>query len=235
MSNPEEETATSNDPKQQERDDAAFSPGAGCIIIIMILALFSGVAFFAIYSGLKQDKDIVRFTEEKALELPDEPGTPEEVAAVREKFATFTKTIRENEPATLQLTCRDINILIHNNIEFKEIRDMIYFDSVTPEAITGRTAWPLRRLFWWKPNRYMNGTITLKLEASRGRLFLRLVNIDSPGNEIPEGFIERIAQDDLLNPYKNEDNEDVYESIDSATMNDGSVTIVSKPVEGKKK
>ncbi len=229
MPDSELDSATRNDPKHQKRDDPNFSPGAGCIIIMMIIALFSGVAAFAIYSGVKQDRDIVGFTYEQALDLPDEAGSTDELEAVRAKLESFQSAIRNMQPSTLELSPQDVNILIHNETALMEIRDMVYFDSVTPEAITGRTSMPLNRLAFWKPRRYLNGTITMELEASPGRLFLRLKGIDAPGKDIPAGFIERIAQDDLLDPYKNEDNEDIFKAIESVTMNDGSVTIKADP------
>jgi hypothetical protein len=201
----------------------------------MLISLFTGIAAFAIYSGIRQDKDIVEFTSEDPLELPDEPGTPEEVSAVRKKLEGFKSSIREKQPATLQLSTKDVNILVHNETALMEIRDMVYFDAITPEGITGRISLPLNRLAFWKPRRYLTGTFAMTLEASPGRLFLRLKGIDSPGKDIPAGFIERIGQDDLLNPYKNDDNEDIYESIQSATMADGSVSIESKPVEAVNK
>lgn len=228
-----EPTATSNDPKHQERDDPRFSPGAGCIIIMLGLALFTGAIAYALWAGIRQDRDIAKFTTEQRLELPDEPGTAEQVTAVRAKLEQFKKTIRESKPASLEITAADLNILVRNDTALIEIRDMIYFDTITPEAITGRLSMPLRRLAFWKPNRYLNGTITMTVEASPGKLFLRLKSIEVPGKEVPPGFIERIAQDDLLDPYKNDDNEDIYTSVQSATMRDGAVTIESEPVEKK--
>lgn len=195
----------------------------------MLIPLFTGAACFAIYSGIRQDRDIVGFTSEYADVLPDEPGAPEEVSAVRAKLESFQNSIRDGQPATLELTPRDVNILIHNETALMEIRDMIYIDSITPEVITGRTSLPINRLAFWKPRRYINGTITMTLEASPGRLFLRLKDIQSPGKQIEPGFIERIAQDDLLDPYKDDDNEDIFSAIQSATMNDGSVTIIASP------
>jgi len=225
----EDFTATSNDPKHQKRDNPGFSPGAGCIIIMMIIALFTGVAAFAIYSGIKQDRDIVGFTYEKALELPDEAGSPEELEAVRAKLESFQSEIRAQQASTLELSPRDVNILIHNQNALMDIRDMIFFESVTPEGITGRISLPLNRLAFWKPRRYLNGKFTMALEASPGRLFLRLRGIDAPGKDIPAGFVERIAQDDLLDPYKNEENEDIFFAIESAAMTDGAVTIKADP------
>ena len=222
---------TANDPKHQERDDPRFSPSAGCMIVIMGLALFSGIIFYALWAGIKQDRDIDKFTVEEPLQLPDEPGTPEEVAATRAKLDLFAKTIADKQPATLELTTADLNILVRNQTALIDIREMIYFDKITPEAITGRVSMPLNRLAFWKPKRYLNGDFTMQVEAAPTQLFLRLEKLDVPGKEIPEGFIERIAQDDLLAPYKNEDNEDLYATIQSASMNDGSVTIESEPID----
>jgi hypothetical protein len=225
-----DQTATSNDPKHQERDDPRFSPGAGCIIIILALSLFTGAIFYAIWAGIRQDRDIAKFTTDQRMELPDEPGTPEQVAAVRAKLDGFKKTIRESKPASLELNVADLNILVRNETALIEIREMVYFEAITAGEITGRIAMPLRRLAFWKPC-FLNGTFTMKVEAAPGQLFLRLEELNVPGKEIPPGFIERIAQDDLLNPYKNDDNEDIYLTIQSATSMDGSVTIESKPVE----
>jgi len=229
MPEPELDSATRNDPKHQKRDEPNFSPGAGCIIIMLIIALFSGVAMFAIYSGIKQDRDIVGFTYEQPLELPDEAGSTEELEAVRAKLESFQSAIRNKQPSTLELSPQEVNILIHNETALMEIRDMVYFDSVTPEAITGRISLPLNRLAFWKPRRYLNGNFTMALEASPGRLFLRLRGIEATGKDIPAGFVERIAQDDLLDPYKNDENEDVFFAIESSSMNEGSVTIKADP------
>ena len=232
-SQPEPETATSNDPKQQERDDPRYSPGAGCIIMMLAFALFSGIIVYAISAGIRQDRDIAKFTTDQPLDLPDEPGTPEEVAVTRAKLDAFQKAVADRVPTTLELTVADLNILVRNETALIEIRDMIYFEEITPEKITARVSMPMNRLAFWKAKRYLNGNFVMAVEASPGQLFLRLRDITVPGKEIPPGFIERIGQDDLLNPYKNEDNEDLYATIQSAKMNQGSVTIESQPVEEK--
>ncbi|MFT5109560.1 MAG: hypothetical protein ACI8XO_002620 [Verrucomicrobiales bacterium] len=227
------DSATENDPKHQQRDDPRYSPGAGCIIFIFMIVFFVGIITAFLYVGSLQDKDIVKFTDEEAVKLPDDSGTADEVTALRKKLDTFKETIRAKQPATLELSTRDLNLLVHNETSLIEIRDMIYFDEISPEFITGRTSMPLNRFPPWKPRRYLNGTITMKLEVSPGRLFLRLIDIKAAGKEVEPGFVERIAQDDLLDPYKTDENKDLYDSIQTASMNDGSITIQSRPIAGQ--
>jgi len=224
------QTATSNDPKKQVRDDPSYTPSAGCAIFILGIALFSGILFFGIWTGTQMNRDIAKFASDDPVEIPSEIGTPEQVKQARAKLDEFKTTIRAGKPATLTVTASDINILIHNNTEFSALRGIVFIDSITPETISGQTSWPVRKLSF-SGKRYINGNITMKAEAAPGKIFVRLVSLEVPGKEVPAGFVERVSQNDLLSPYKNEDNEDIFETIQSATMGDGFVTITSEPIE----
>lgn len=189
-----------DDPKKQIHS----SPTAGCIIIMLAMAMFAGIAGYGIYAGITQDKDIATFASEDKMELPKVEATAKQVTDVRERLEAWTKSAKSLQPAELRLTAHDLNTLVDNNTALIESRGTIYFDDIKDERIHAQISLPINRIAFWKDPRHLNGTCTIKLESGDGRIFVRFDTFDIPKAAPNPGFIERMQQSDILAPYKSD-------------------------------
>ena len=120
---------------QPDEPQAAGNPGMGCIIIACALAMFTGIASYAIWAGLKQDRDIAKFTDEKRTPVPSDSGTTEEWNALKARLQAFEKSsVEADKPATLELTPRDLNLMVSNSTLLLDSREMVYFESVDKDG-----------------------------------------------------------------------------------------------------
>lgn len=209
------------------------SPGAGCIIITLLFAMVGGIAAYGIYSGVRQDKDIAVFASEIQEALPTEKASHEEVLDVRKRLSNFATASAAGKPATLTLSAHDLNTLVHNEIALEQVRGTVYFESIKDDRVQTRIALPINRIAFWKQPRFLNGTAILNVESGDGRIFFRIESMEIPKATPPVGFVERMAQSDLLAPYKDDDEQKlVFENsklsarIDNAT---GTIIVEAKP------
>ncbi|MEM0896762.1 MAG: hypothetical protein AAGJ79_07725 [Verrucomicrobiota bacterium] len=210
---------------------AAGNPGMGCIIMAMAFAMFSGIAAYGIWAGLKQDGDIAQFTDETRIAVPSDPGTAEEWNALKARLREFESRALQKAPARLELSVRDLNLAIANSDLLLESREMIFFEKIHEGGIDARISMPINRIAFWKEPRYLNGTALLAIESNELQLFVRMKDVEVPGKTVEEGFIERLAQSNLLAPYKGENAplEKVLDAISSAKIEGEEIVIIAAP------
>ncbi len=229
---PEPSNEAEEQPQQRE---VHSSPGAGCIIIALLFAMIGGIATYGIYSGVQQDKDIALFASEIQEALPVEQTSHEEVRETRKRLTDFAASAASGKPATLTLSARDLNTLVHNEAALTQVRGTVFFESIKDDRVQTRIALPMNRIAFWKKPRYLNGRAILKVESGDGRIFFRIESMDIPKATPPEGFVERMSQSDLLAPYKKDDEQKkVFEnSLLSARIDneEGTIIVEAKPKE----
>lgn len=211
-------------------DDDAPTPRApkfGCILIGLLGAFFVGIAINVALSGLRHYDTLAKFTQPVALELPEDRGTEAELQAIRERVEHFHKTALDGtEIAELSLSAKDLNILIANDAYLADIRDTVFFEKIDDDGlIHTQISRPMAKVLPWKARRYLNGKMTLKIEAAPGRVFLRVVDITIPNGDFDQKILTVWQTQDELKPYKNDEAfEDVIKTIQSATSGNGNVT-----------
>ena len=225
-----------HDPKRPPHDPDAPAPKAprfGCVLFALVFAFFTGALVFALMQGSRMAKDIEAFTAESPVELPAERGTPEELAAIREKIAVFLEAVTPTvpPPTELALSRRELNLLIANHNYLTDIRGRFYIDTienVDGEAIIStRASRPRPKILFWKPRRYLNADIDVRVEAAEGQFFLRVADVRVEGATINSAILEYMKTEDLLDMYKNdEDFKTVTKKISSARI-EGDTLIVS--------
>ncbi|MEM9479048.1 MAG: hypothetical protein AAGA58_05220 [Verrucomicrobiota bacterium] len=222
--------------KRPEPDEpqVAGNPGIGCVIIAMAFAMFTGIATYGIWAGIKQDRDIATFTDKARIPVPSELGTAEEWTSLKARMKDFeAKALQGVEAARLELGIRDLNLAVANSDLLLESREMVYFKNIEKEGLRVAISMPINRIAFWKEPRYLNGTGLIVIESSETQLFLRMKTVESPGKTIEKGFIERLAQSDLLAPYKAEDAplEKVIKAITSVKIDGDKVIIEADPAK----
>ena len=200
---------------QDHERDAIKGPGKqsafpkfGCIAVILLGAFFIGILIAGILIGNQMSKDIESFTDESPEDVPVERGTPEELAAIRARITGFLDRIHSSShaPAELQLSIRDLNVLVANDNYLGDLRGTIHFREFTaPDILKTERSRPMSHIKFWKPRRYLNAEIDYKLASQEGNisLFTQAISID--GREIPDYFLQKFKSQDMLAPYKKDE------------------------------
>ncbi len=214
------------------------SPRFGCILLALLGAFFVGIVINFVVSGIRHYDTLAKFTDEEPIEIPEERGTEAEVQAIRAKVAAFRKGATGGGPVDLSLTAKDMNVLIANDAYLADIRGTVYFEGIGDDGvITARISRPMAKILFWKPRRYLNGEMTLKVEAAPGRVFLRVVDVKPPAGQFDPKILDFWKTQDQLEPYKNDESfAEILEKIQAASPGGGAITFTTKkqkpPEEG---
>ncbi|CAN5363987.1 hypothetical protein BH23VER1_BH23VER1_20760 [soil metagenome] len=196
-----------------------FSPGAGCVIPIVILLIGTFLVGFAIYSFFQQNAAIEAFA--APAPLPIEPGPP--VPGLHHRLQSFP----------LRLTVDDLNSLLATTPELEPIRTMIKAEEIADGQVTATISFPLNKPFTEEP-RFLNGTLTFVPRVANGEFFLEPTAITVPGKSVDDGFLagfrhNRYLDNLLLGPFEEDpDTWTKIESINSVTIEDGAI-ILDRP------
>ena len=225
------------DPKRPPMDPDAPAPKAprmGCFFFGLVFAFFTGALVFALVQGARTYKLIESFTEESPVDLPAERGTTAELAAAKAKVKAFldaTKTAVP-PPSDLALSAKELNILIANDNYLSDIRGRFFIEGLEVgedgrpllRTVASR---PRPRIVFWKPRRYLNAEIDVRVEADVGQIFFRVADVRVEGKTIDPGLLEYMKTEDLLDMYKNDEAfETVAKKISSARV-EGDQLVVS--------
>ncbi len=222
----------STDP-EPENPEVRTNPGAGCIVIMLAFSMLGGIASYGIYSGIRQDRDIAAFTHESPRELSTTEIDKSRFSEVEKRLSDFAVAGKSGKQNSFSLTADDLNLLVAEKPALEKVRGTVWFTGIENERIRAEIAMPMNRLAFWKPPRYLNADCTMKVESAEGRIFLRFDEFDiQTDNPVPEGFLERMRQSDLLAPYKsNEDLEKLFESRLSSRIEGNAIITETKPAD----
>lgn len=205
----------------------------GCIIFCLLSAFMIGVIINIVVTGVRTVNEIIPYTDDKPITIPEEKGTENEVKEVNEKINKFTKKLNsiESTTAELKLTVKELNVLIANNTYLSDLKGAYFFKSISSDGIIKLVcSRKIRKFVPWKDRRYWNGEMELFLEAMEGRVFLRVKNLNpANGSQMPKKIIEKWASQDQLEMYKNDDNFSNYtKKINSARFENNAVILSTK-------
>ena len=85
----------------------------GCIIFCLLSAFMIGVIINIVVTGVRTVNEIIPYTDDKPITIPEEKGTENEVKEVNEKINKFTKKLNSIESTTdrTQTDCKRIKCL----------------------------------------------------------------------------------------------------------------------------
>ena len=123
----------------------------------------------------------------------------------------------KNDSRELVLSAADINALIQNDPQYKDVRDKL-FVMLDGDQIKGRISVPLDQIHSQFKGRYLNGTATLKVSLQNGALDVRLQDVDVGGKPLPgpvmSGFKNVNLAQDAQKDQKARANLEKFESIE---------------------
>ncbi len=183
------------------------SPKAGCTLGIAILIVFSLVVTWTIYTGYTQNREIDKFTQNTRGDLNVIYRDADTVFALRARVREFDDNVRNDRPATLELTPADLNDLVGHEDRLIDMRELVSFQQIDGTTLKGRIAFPMQQLpFFGAELRYLNAEVEFRPELIEGQPMLRIIGIKPDnGTVIPEGFLNSISDNmNLLGPFRDD-------------------------------
>jgi len=167
----------------------------GCITGMVLLVMVVS----ALLIGWHYAKELVNsFTDTQPIELPTVPMSAAEIAALKQRCATFQQEAREGRPTKpLALAADDINALIASGKEWQALKGKFYIH-LDGDRLTGEVSTPLQEVgLAMFRGRYLNGRATFDLAFRNGALVITPQNILVKGKPLPEVYMQEIRKQNL--------------------------------------
>jgi len=162
----------------------------GCLVLAIVFVLVGGCTGFVAYQGWQQVKNLTSTTPEPVPQYEIKAGEYEELQA---RIAAFSQADK-GESQTLELSADDFNALVLNDRDFQELQGSV-FVRIEEDQILADLSIPVFS------DRYLNGTLGVKLEAVDGRMVARLETVIVKGEPLQEGFVVKFLKslmDDIV-------------------------------------
>ena len=182
---------------------SSFSPFYGCAIIAMAVFVFVGIIAWSLYSLIQQDRAIAVFAQAQPAALPP-LSSPQGDAALQ---ARLQRAVEQSGEGELILSVDDLNRLLRLAPEgaYGSYRDMLRLLAFDPGrgVLVMQASLPLNPLpLVGEGRRFLNGRVLYKPETPETGLDARVVGVEVPGHEVPEGFVGAMGTWTLLGPYR---------------------------------
>ncbi len=223
----ETETSSPPAPTGKKRGCLFF----GCMTAV-VLALVAGVGtyFFVEWvSGL-----IEQYTGDEPLELPVADIAADDLEELRNRWDRFKREVQEDEAVEpLELTAEEINALIQNDPEWKNLKGRLYVEIDERDRVRGQVSIPLGDLES-EPfdGRYLNGSATFEVSMESGVLVVTLTSVEVKGEPLPEAVLEGFLDQNLAGDlYDDAETAKLLRRLDKVEVKDGKIRITPRAAE----
>ena len=223
----QDQYSTGDVPQQQKKRSGCWKIGGiGCVVVI-IIAIIAGYFAFKGIKGLVSELT-EKYTAAEPMDLPTVDASAEEVAAILDRVDSFTNALKGDDvPEPLTLTSRDINVLINNHPEWKEIAGKVYV-TIEGDQVKGDISIPLGELGEMFEGRFLNGSSIFSIGMQSGRLLLFLDEAEVGGEKLPDEIMAALKEKNLAEKTNERSDMETLNKIESITVQDGSLIIVPK-------
>lgn len=185
----------------------------GAIAVVVFLVIAAVIAFRMVVGGFVDE-----YSDETAQEIPVSTMTPEDYAALKERFDTFTQAVNQGTPvAPLELTSDDVNALIQNDPNWSELKGHVHV-ALEDNLVGSTVSMPLES--FGMPGRYVNGNARFSVFLRGGQLYVHIESLEVGGKTLPEAFLQGMRSENLAKEYNNDpqvrETLSKFESIDVA-------------------
>ncbi len=173
----------------------------GCLTMVVIFIILGVAGILGARYGYK--KLVGTYTSPTAAQLPEVTYTGDELQSLTNRLNAFQMTANAlTNEATLKLSARDINILIHSQDELKEARDR-FFVEIEDDTIKSAVSVPLDNFgLEALKGRYLNGKAGLKVEVKDGQLTVNLDSLEVNGTRVSPSFMTQLKSENLAKDVK---------------------------------
>jgi len=165
-------------------------------------------------------------TAEAPVEIPTAKEDPEAFREVAERLEGFRKSLREGKEAEITLSPRDINLIVANDPEAKNLRGRIAVRG-DGDRIHADFSVPLSRIPGFS-GRWLNGTASLRAGLANGVLFITLDDALVNGKRPPAELLNALRTENLARKaYEDEEVARILRNLKDVRIEDGVLKAVS--------
>lgn len=175
--------------------------------MVIMISIIGGIACWVLYSGLKQNEEIGKFTVDVAEPLPMAELNMGDRTALQKKLTEFKAGGADDEEIVLKLSIQELNDLVVLAAEagIADYRGMVKFTGVDADqkVLLADLCWPINRLSLKdQSKRYLVGQASFEPYLENGSMDLRIIGLKVPGKEVNQGFLKSLGQWPWLNLAK---------------------------------
>lgn len=201
--------------------------GIGCavaFIVAILVVLIGGYALKQWFGTLVNE-----YTETTPRALPALAVPQDRIDATLARVATFVNAIQKDEPApALVLSADDLNILIQNHPEWKELAGKAHV-TIANDQLCGEVSIPLDPLAKFAQGRFLNGAAACTVGMVAGQLVLYITAVEVKGKTLPEQFMNEFRTKNLAeDSNKKPEVIAVLSKLESIELRDNQLRIVPK-------
>jgi hypothetical protein len=182
---------TPNTPATTQR-----SPFAGCIIMIAIAAVALFVIGMAIFSLIRQNQEIDKFTEaqKKEITLPAIEGNEASLNALHERMQAFRNDLlaKPDQTHTLALSKEDLNFLLASAPILKDLAAQCSVTELRGGRIIAEYSRALNGMPGSNALRYLNAQATFRPSFAEKSLSLKIESLAGTKSPVADEFIAQI-------------------------------------------
>jgi hypothetical protein len=214
-------------PEQKKKSGCAKGCAVGCVTVIL-LAVAAGILLYVGGSKLLM-KLAEEYTSTAPASLPTVECSQQEASDLIARVDAFSQALKEGKHGQeLPLSARDINVLILKKPGLSDLAGKLYVN-IDGERIHGEASIPLEKLGSSFKGRWLNSSGTFRVETAAGRLLVFMDKLSVRGKPLPEPFMAGIRSKNLAeDASKNPKTVEALAKIDSVSVRDGKLRIVSK-------
>jgi len=215
-------------PRPQEMQEPE-KQGRGCLFYgCLILAILAVVVLLVVGGGAYWTYNYFKsFTADKPMDIPVVEAGPGEYEALKARVEAFKKALDEGKKAEIALSGKDINLLIGNDPEWKDLKGRAHV-TIEGDEIKADASIPIPKDAPVFKGRYINGTIGMKVSLANGTLFLSPKTIVVNEKAVPDQIMKELQKQNFAaETCKDEDAAKAIEKFESIQVKDGKITIKS--------
>jgi hypothetical protein len=221
--------STGHDPQQmQESKGGCWKYGAiGCLVILFLMIIGGFIAYRVTMKFVSEVTE--EYTSDFPMDLPAVAASETEINSVLERVGIFGNTLHEEKnPSPLVLNSRDINILINNHPDWKNLEGLANV-TIEGDQLKGKISIPLEEFSSVFEGKYLNGEAVIRVGMEKGTPFLVIDSVEVGGKELPGEFMSGLRTQNMWEEsYKNPETHAVLEKLESIVVRDGKLVISPK-------
>jgi len=225
----------------------ARSPFAGCLILILALAMLIFLVGWATWLPFKQAGEMEKFTAATAITLPTDPieGNEPKVNDLVERMEAFRTELHGDpaKPARIELSADDLNLAIAAFSPVQQLRGSFRVKEITADALIIDICYKLngrpRRTkdgeegFVTSDPRYLIGTLKGHPLLARKELALKVDSLAVPdGKSVADGFMQHFSTLRIFEAYvKDPVLGPAMAGLTKVSLEDGKMVLARNPGE----
>jgi len=165
----------------------------GCLTLAILALLGAIAAWIAVRYAVRTASGWVEgYTSTNRIPIESVSISQGELKSLQDRVASFSRTLDgQAGPRELILSADDINALIQNDSQYKDLRNKLYV-MLEGDQIKGKLSMPLDDVGF--KGRYLNGLATIKVTLADGVLNINLKDVQVGDKPLPPAMLSELRK-----------------------------------------